>query len=309
MMRGEKLFVKSLWEDRLGSRRRNAGRNAGAARTSACATVARCVVVGLAIPSFAAGASWTFATGAPELSKAATFAMAQMQPMAAAAAAPPRMIQDPGTDVGVQRARTLIPTIPPDIRKPPGVSAPAAYGLIKAGANGAWLLDGDDVQGWVLYLDWKGDGDFSAADPHKLERVNGLWQLRLEVEEGDVRWPCLFQLTRNKMVGQELLGLAITSTTVRTGMVELDGRQYPFRLTGSRGRYDCAGCSLAIDRFGEGGFDKYLTPKRVPQSGRAQLRVFHRSGGRVAHSDGTGGSAAGPGRTGEPFAGARIFCP
>src|SRR5215472_15768844 len=78
------------------------------------------------------------------------------------------------------------------VRKlPAGVSADGRYGynFVIGGKNRGWVLDGDDVHGWVLYLDTEGTGDLSAARPERLEKVNGVYQLTREVSDGNEHWP------------------------------------------------------------------------------------------------------------------------
>ena len=65
--------------------------------------------------------------------------------------------------------------------------------------DGGWILDGDDELGWVLYLDWKGDGDLSAATPQRLNEVDGRRRLEVEGSDGEARWPVRFTLTREHL--------------------------------------------------------------------------------------------------------------
>jgi hypothetical protein len=51
------------------------------------------------------------------------------------------------------------------VKSPAGLSPAARYGynFIVGRDNRGWILDGDEEHGWVLYLDWKGEGAEVAA--------------------------------------------------------------------------------------------------------------------------------------------------
>ena len=186
---------------------------------------------------------WTFHTGVPQLSRAAknTVPMDQSQ------------------------YAKFVDQLPPDgpvvpIRKSPAklsVNARYGYNFTVGGKNRGWILDGDDADGWVLYLDWKGDGDLSNTTPEKFERVDGLYRLQIEVSDGARRWPCLFEVARLAVQGNEVLAVRITDSAFRLGEMEINGRRFPFRLDGSHGRYDGVGNTVSVDRFGSGDWDKY----------------------------------------------------
>jgi peroxiredoxin len=144
-------------------------------------------------------------------------------------------------------------------KKPAGLSATARYGynFVVGGNNRGWILDGDDTHGWVLYLDWKGDGDLSGAKAQKLERVGTVSRLDVEVSEGGVHWTCRFEVSQIKVEGKEQLGVTINNTSVRKGVIELDGHPYPFQLSGSAGKYNGAYDQFAVERFGNGAADRY----------------------------------------------------
>lgn len=195
------------------------------------------------------GQTWTFHTGAPELSKVAknTVPMDQSQ------------------------YRKFVDQLPPDgpivpVRKSPtnlSVTARYGYNFKVDGKNRGWILDGDDRDGWVLYLDWKGDGDLSNTPPKKFERVDGLDRLQIEVSDGAVRWPCLFEVARLSVQGRKVLGVRITDSTFRSGEIVINGRRFPFRLDGMNGRYDSLGSTVSVDRFGSGDWDTYKVSDRA----------------------------------------------
>jgi peroxiredoxin len=125
------------------------------------------------------------------------------------------------------------------------------------GHNRGWILDGDDEHGWVLYLDWKGDGDLSEAKAQKLARAGNVNRLEVEVSDGELHWACRFELSQIKVEGKEQLGVKINNISVRKGVIELDGRQYPFQLSGSEGKYNGEYDQFAVERFGNGAPDGY----------------------------------------------------
>lgn len=145
------------------------------------------------------------------------------------------------------------------VKKPAGLSATARYGynFVVVGNNRGWILDGDDEHGWVLYLDWKGDGDLSEAKAQKLERVGKISRLDVEVSEGGLHWACGFEVSQIQMEGKEQLGVTINNTSVRKGVIELDGHRYPFRLSGSQGKYNGEYDHFAVERFGNEAADSY----------------------------------------------------
>jgi hypothetical protein len=97
------------------------------------------------------------------------------------------------------------------------------------------VLDGDDVHGWILYLDTEGTGDLTAARPEPLEKVNGVYQLTREVSDGNEQWPIPFQVTRVKVEKEEKLAIAVQTTMVRRGTIEIDGKRAAFTLAGDQG--------------------------------------------------------------------------
>lgn len=125
-------------------------------------------------------------------------------------------------------------------RLPPNLSPGARFGynFVIGSINRGWILDGDDKRGWVLYLDQKGDGDLSAAEPLRFQKVDGQYRLEVEASDGEARWPVRFVLRLFKVEGEEKLGVEIGTETVRRGVIEIDGRRARFALSGDRGRYN-----------------------------------------------------------------------
>jgi peroxiredoxin len=109
----------------------------------------------------------------------------------------------------------------------------------------------------VLYLDWKGDGDLSEVKAQRLERVGNVSRLDVEVSEGGLHWACRFELSQIKIEGKEQLGVKVNNTSVRKGVIELDGHRYQFQLSGSEGKYDGEYDQFTVGRFGNGEADSY----------------------------------------------------
>lgn len=125
-------------------------------------------------------------------------------------------------------------------RLPPNLSPGARFGynFVVGGVNRGWILDGDDERGWVLYLDWKGNGDLLAAEPWHFRKVDGQYQLEVEASDSEARWPVRFAVTHVKVEGEDKLGVEIGTGTVRRGVIKIDGKQARFALSGSEGQYN-----------------------------------------------------------------------
>lgn len=149
-------------------------------------------------------------------------------------------------------------------KSPANLSSNAGYGynFVVGGKNRGWILDGDDHRGWVLYLDWKGNGDLSNARPQQFKRVNGVYQLQVEVKDGDVQWPCRFRVMHLKVDGVEKLAVLMDVETIRRGVIELRGKRAPFTLMGVDGKYDNPYLGFTVDRTGVGKQETYSIADR-----------------------------------------------
>jgi peroxiredoxin len=149
-------------------------------------------------------------------------------------------------------------------KKPANLSPDALYGwnFVVEDTNRGWILEGDEERGWQLYLDRRGDGDLSNVRPDRFTRIDGVWRLQIEVTEGDIRWPCRFEVARFEVEGKERLGVRIVNRTVRRGMIEIAGKRAPFALWGLRGQYDGPNSSITIDRTGTGEEERYELSER-----------------------------------------------
>src|SRR5258708_39859205 len=59
------------------------------------------------------------------------------------------------------------------------------------------------------------------------------------------------------MEGKEQLGVKIYNTSMRKGVIELEGHRYPFQLSGNEGKYNGEYDDFAVERFGNGAADSY----------------------------------------------------
>jgi peroxiredoxin len=145
------------------------------------------------------------------------------------------------------------------VKNPAGLSPAARYGynFVVGGNNRGWILDEGEEHGWVLYLDWKGDGDLSEAKAQKLERVDKVSRLDVEVSDGELHWACRFEVSQITVEGKEQLGVTINNISVRKGVIQLDGHRYPFQLRGSAGKYNGENDHFVVERFGNGAADNY----------------------------------------------------
>jgi len=149
-------------------------------------------------------------------------------------------------------------------KKPVSLGPDALYGynFVVNSINRGWILEGDEERGWQIYLDRRGDGDLSDVRPDRFSRIDGAWRLQIEVTEGDVRWPCRFEVARIDVEGKQRLGVSIAGGTVRRGVIEIAGQRAPFALCGLRGRYDGPNASITVDRTGTGNEESYDLSER-----------------------------------------------
>ncbi len=133
-------------------------------------------------------------------------------------------------------------------RIPPAVRQPLyGYNFVVGSTNRGWVLDGGDKQGWDLYLDWNGDGDLSQTKPLSFKRIDGAWRVQVDVFDGGVHWPCVFEIRRIEVNGSEKLAVVIGDSTVRRGTINIDGKRAAFAVRGVQGRYGSGDYSLEVD--------------------------------------------------------------
>ncbi len=141
----------------------------------------------------------------------------------------------------------LPPKLSPDYR----VGVNFIYEL----ANHSWILDRDS-DGYKLFLDLKGDGDLSHAEPFRFHDEGGVSRFDLPMKNSTSHWTARFELVKNS---GNTNGVAIRMNldAYRSGKILLDGHEIPFRLLGSSGRYDLLGDHVFFDREGNGKYESY----------------------------------------------------
>ncbi len=149
-------------------------------------------------------------------------------------------------------------------KKPANLSPGALYGynFVVDNTNRGWILEGEEERGWQIYLDRRGDGDFRNVRPDRFSRIDGVWRLQIEVTEGDIRWPCRFEVASFDVEGKQRSGVRIVDKTVRRGVIEISGQRVPFALWGLRGRYDGPDAIITIDHAGTGDEERYELSER-----------------------------------------------
>lgn len=141
-------------------------------------------------------------------------------------------------------------------RKPPGLTADARYGegLIFAGINRSWILDGDAGRGHVLYADLNGNGDLGDDTPLRFEDRDGKRALvyRTAVKRGKDEYTVEIML---ELITAPKLSLSLYDRTLRTGTIRVAGADVRFGLLGMRGVYNSEYDEILFDLDGDGRFD------------------------------------------------------
>jgi thiol-disulfide isomerase/thioredoxin len=149
----------------------------------------------------------------------------------------------------------LPPNLSPDYR--------LGYNFVYDHANHGWILD-HDSDGYKLYLDRKGDGDLSAAEPLRFHDEGGVQRIDVAMQDSVARWTARFEVDKasSGLDGTEETIVRMNSDATRSGVIELDGHRIPFRLSGASGRYNDLGTHIAFDREGNGKFESYEPSER-----------------------------------------------
>ncbi len=143
--------------------------------------------------------------------------------------------------------RNLPPNLGPDYR--------LGYNFVYESTNHGWILDRDS-EGYKLFLDLKGDGDLSNSQPFRFHDEGGVPRIDVPMKDSVTRWTARFELVRSSSDGNDV-AVRMSLGADRSGKILLDGREIPFRLSGSSGRYDLPGDHLSLDREGNGKFESY----------------------------------------------------
>jgi hypothetical protein len=144
------------------------------------------------------------------------------------------------------------------------------YNFVYGHANHGWVLD-HDSDGYRLYLDRKGDGDLSAAEPLRFHEEGGVQRIDVAIQDSDARWTVRFEVAKARSGPDGIAEtiVRINNGAARNSVIELDGHRIPFRLSGSSGRYDGPAADIAFDREGNGKFESYKpSDRRVNLAGK-----------------------------------------
>jgi len=142
----------------------------------------------------------------------------------------------------------LPPNLSPDYR--------LGYNFVHDNHNHSWILD-HDTEGYKLYLDRKGDGDLSTAEPLRFHDEGGVQRIDVAMQDSNGRWTERFEVE-----AKEPPIVRRSSSATRTGVIELNGHRIPFRLSGSNGRYNVLGTYVAFDREANGKFESFKSSDR-----------------------------------------------
>lgn len=144
-------------------------------------------------------------------------------------------------------------------RKPPGLTANARYGegIIFAGLNRSWILDGDAGRGYVLYADLNGNGDLADDTPLRFEAMGGRRALvyKTIVKGAQGEYPVEIMLELISAGEGRKLSLSLYDRTLRTGIIRVAGAEVRFGLLGMRGVYNGEHDEVLFDLDGDGKFD------------------------------------------------------
>jgi thiol-disulfide isomerase/thioredoxin len=156
------------------------------------------------------------------------------------------------------------PAFVPVKRKPKGLSPAAQFGVNFAfeGHSLSWILDGDEKQGYVMYLDLNANGDLSDDKMLRFERQQSQYSHLFRATVRDVKrdpaqtYPLLLRLEVASMLptgqAQPRRGIFYHDHTVRRGVIRVGARDVAFRLSGVRGIYDLASSVVYFDLNGDG---------------------------------------------------------
>ena len=157
------------------------------------------------------------------------------------------------------------PNIVAITKLPPGLSPDFRLerNFIYEHTNHSYIFD-HDSDGYKLYLDLKGDGDLSAAEPLRFRDEGGVLRIDVPMKDSSGRWTARFEVAKVRSVpdGTEQTIVRMSTGAIRKGVVELEGQSIPFRITGSSGQYGVLGTHVAFDREGSGKYESYEPSER-----------------------------------------------
>lgn len=132
----------------------------------------------LTVAAASAASPQMFLTGAPQI--------VELSPLEAASPA-----QYAKFAAGAKGNATIV-TI---AKLPPNLSPNYRLGVnfVYDHKNHGWILD-RDTEGYILYLDRRGDGDLSAAEPLRFHPAGDVLQLDVAVHDSEAEWTDRFEI-------------------------------------------------------------------------------------------------------------------
>jgi peroxiredoxin len=143
-------------------------------------------------------------------------------------------------------------------KKPGGLSNHARFGLgfsLEHEIRGVgWILDGNEKDGYVLYLDLNVNGDLTDDPPIRFERRDGAYTRTFGARR-DGSSPGLMKLTIVQQTGPEESTpapcLRVERLTLRRGSIRVGDREIAFGLIGAPGSFG----AVVFDLNGDGKLD------------------------------------------------------
>jgi thiol-disulfide isomerase/thioredoxin len=160
--------------------------------------------------------------------------------------------------------------------EPADLRQDALYGfnVILDGSNRSIIIDGDEQQGYRLFVDLDGDGDLQEESPRHFIADNGPPTVVLEPtaaergrDPGTAPAPVIVFEIRAPQVQQGEAPFSVwkSDQTVRRGTAKLEDREYAFALLGESGVYGRDHQVVVFDVDGDGKLDSSedpLSPER-----------------------------------------------
>jgi thiol-disulfide isomerase/thioredoxin len=160
--------------------------------------------------------------------------------------------------------------------KPADLREPALYGfnVILDGSNRSVIIDGDEQQGYRLFVDLDGDGDLQEESPRHFIADNGPPTVILEptaaergLDPGTASALVIVFEIRAPQAQQGEVPFSVwkSDQTVRRGTAKLEDREYAFALLGESGVYGRDYQVVVFDIDGDGKLDLTedpLSPER-----------------------------------------------
>ncbi len=151
-------------------------------------------------------------------------------------------------------------------------------------------VDGDEQQGYVIYVDLNANGDLSDDSPLRCEQQGRGYACLFRATVHDVKknppqtYPLALKLVIANLIApgqtEPRLYLSILATTERRGVIRVGPKDLAFNLQGAWGIYDGEHNEVYFDHDGDGKFDQgieslehYFVADKYHQYWRSELRI------------------------------------